>query len=290
MSGSVISVNTNPTQMKAIAQLTRMSAVMNRSMERLATGYKINRASDDPAGMMAVENIKAEEKALKAQIEALDREEYRTGAREGAASVVSDLVSDLDALVLAAANTGGTTEAEREAMQIEADSILQAIDFVSNTTRFNGEQVITGYTSRNLGQITVPSTEPGGEGTSYSLADLARGGKLSLLKGDMDIAQQVVEAANSGMATERGGMGLFLRDQAAKRDALVTQLEEVTKTKSLIADTDYAKETAELIRARVLQDVAVFVTKMSGDQNANTVFSLISGAAAGGTTMLGMPR
>jgi flagellin len=277
MSGLMISVNTNPMQMKAIAQLTRMSAAMNTSMQRLATGSRINRASDDPAGMIVVEGMKADEKALQAQIESLDREEYRMGAREGAASVVSDQVSELNALVVAAANTGGTSKEEREAMQIEADSILQAIDYISNTTTFNGEQVINGYTARAMGHITDSGAD--GQSVSYSLADLAKGGRLNLIDGNMDLAQQSVQAAVSGMASERGAMGAYLKGNDAKRATLVTQLEELTKAKSQIADTDFAKETAEMVRAKVLAQVATFVSSLAGDQNASTVLSLVSGAA-----------
>lgn len=275
----VISINSNAMQAKAISQLTRMSAVMNTSMERLATGKRINRASDDPAGMIAAESMTAEQKSLQAQIEALDREEHRTGAREGAASVVSDLLVDLNGLALAAANTGGTTEAEREAMQLEADSILQTLDYISNTTRFNGEQVINGYTARSMGHVSADQPGPDGETASYSLADLARGGRLNLIDGDSEMAMKSIEAAISGMATERGAMGAYLKGNDAKRATLVAQLEEVTKTKSLIVDTDYAKETAEMFRAKVLTEVASFVAKMAGDQNATTVLSLVSGVA-----------
>ena len=277
MPWGVISINSNAMQAKAISQLTRMSAVMNHSMERLATGKRINRASDDPAGMITAERMTAEQKSLQAQIEALDREEHRTGAREGAASVVSDLLVDLNGLAVAAANTGGTTEAEREAMQIEADSILQTIDFISNTTRFNGEQVINGYTARSMGQVSADQPGPDGDTASYSLADLARGGRLNLIDGDIEMAQKSIESAISGMATERGAMGAYLKGNDAKRAALVVQLEEVTKTKGLIVDTDYAKETAEMFRAKVLTEVASFVAKMAGDQSATTVLSLVSG-------------
>lgn len=275
----MISIHTNTSQMQSIAQLTRMTAVMNKSMERLATGSRINRASDDPAGMIVAEGMKAEQKALQAQIEALDQEEYRTGAREGAASVVSDMLGDLNALVVGAANTGGTSEAEREAMQIEADSILQAIDFVSNTTTFNGERVVNGYTSRSMGHVTESTPGPGGQSVQYSLADLAKGGRLNLVSGDMDLAQKSVTSAISGMADERGAMGAYLKGKASERSALVTQLEELTKAKSTIVDTDYAKETAELVRAKAMQQVSIFLANMAGEQSASTVLSLVSGTA-----------
>lgn len=279
MLSEVISINSNAMQAKAISQLTRMSAVMNTSMERLATGRRINRASDDPAGMVASESMTAEMKSLQAQIEALDREEHRMGAREGAASVVSDLLIDLNGLALAASNTSGTTDAEREAMQIEADSILQTIDFISNTTRFNGEQVINGYTARSMGHVSSDEPNPDGGNTSYSLADLARGGALNFINGDTTMAVKAVESAISGMASERGAMGAYLKGNDSKKAALVVQLEELTSAKSKIVDTDYAKETAEMFRAKILTDVAQFMAKLAGDQNATTVLSLVSGIA-----------
>lgn len=271
----MVSINSNSTQMAAIAQLTQMSGVMNRSMERLATGLKVNRASDDPAGMIAATGMTADQKAIQAQLEALDREQYQTNAREGVASTVSDMASDLSALAVGAANTGGTSKEEREAMQMEADSIVQAMDHVSSSASFNGQPVGGGYDSRSLGQVADANS-----GSTYSVADLARGGKLNLVDGDTSLAQQVAAAAVAGVANDRGSMGATLQSNDATRAGLVTQLQELTKAKSSILDTDYAKESAESIRAKVMMQAASTVTKMSGQQNAATVMSLVSGARA----------
>lgn len=273
----MVSINTNSTQMAAIARLTQMSGVMNRSMERLATGLKINRASDDPAGMMAVTGMTADQKAIQAQLEALDRAQYQTNAREGVASTVSDMASSLNALAVGAANTGGTSKEEREAMQMEADSIVQAMDHVSSSASFNGQPVGGGYDSRSLGQVTDTST-----GATYSVADLASGGRLNLVDGDTALAQQVAAAAVSGVANDRGSMGAAQKGDNATRAGLVAQLVELTKVKSSIEDTDYAKESAESIRSQVMMKAAAFVTKMSGQQNATTVLSLVSGTKSGG--------
>lgn len=269
----MVSINTNSTQMAAIARLTQMSGVMNRSMERLATGLKINRASDDPAGMMAATGMAADQKAIQARLEALDRAQYQTNAREGVASTVSDMASSLNALAVGAANTAGTSKEEREAMQMEADSIVQAMDHVSSSASFNGQPVGGGYDSRSLGQVTDANT-----GATYSVADLARGGRLNLVDGDTALAQRVAAEAVSGVANDRGSMGAALQSNDATRAGLVTQLQELTKAKSSIVDTDYAKESAASIRAQVMVQAATYVAKISGNQNAAAVMSLVSGA------------
>src|SRR5947208_2835166 len=93
-----------------------------RSIERLATGKRINRASDDPEGFITSEGLKGEQRGVLLKIQQNQRDGYRYGAVEGGLSVVSDLLNDLKSDIVSASNGAGTTEAERKAYQIDADS------------------------------------------------------------------------------------------------------------------------------------------------------------------------
>src|SRR5262249_48866105 len=109
----------------SLAAMNQHTAAMNTSMERLATGKRINRASDDPAGAMIAEPIEAELRSIDKEIERGLFDEKRYGAMEGAQSVIADLVEELNGLVVNAANRGAVGQGEREADQRQADSILQ---------------------------------------------------------------------------------------------------------------------------------------------------------------------
>ena len=119
---------------------------MNRTMERLVTGKRINRTSDDPSGAIAVSAFKQDQRKLTADIAGKEREMKRLGAYEGAGSVVSEMLTDLQAMVTGAANAGGLSKEEREAMAMEAGSIIKTIDYLAMIPRLP-QQIRSPYTA-----------------------------------------------------------------------------------------------------------------------------------------------
>lgn len=258
-----------------LAALRRHQADMASAMERLATGKKINRASDGPADMVAIESLKGDSAAAVEQIKALDRENSHLAAQEGAESVVADLVLELQGLTVSAANTGATSETERKAMQVEADSILQTISYLGATSTYNGQKLLDGWDPSNMGKVTVEDGE--GKSTGYSLADLASGGQLSLFSGDMNVAQRVVEAASGSIADSRGSIGADMRSNESRMRALAAEQEGTEGARSLLEDVDVASEISRLVRARTLQQASLFAAAIS-QHGEGTVLKLLSGA------------
>jgi flagellin len=271
----MLSARTNISESVALAAMARNQRQMNRSMERLATGLRINRASDDPSGLQVSERLKSDEIEIRSKIDGLDRESAMLGAREGAHSVIRDLVIDLKGLVVQGANRGGLGQGEADALQGEVSSILLTIDHLANTTRFGGEQIMSGVRASSMGRITRTVTLPDGttEQRSYSLADLA--GSLNLRDGDAEIASDVVDAAVSQMATEAGAMGAREQSLESEKRTLLTRLENTAAARSAITDTDFAQETSNLVRAQVLQQASQFMALFARQQNADMVLNLI---------------
>ena len=167
--------NSAPTVgLSALREATRR---VNTSFERLATGKRINRASDDPSGMVAVESLKAQEITLREKIKSNEAQQQWTGARDGALSVLGDLFTDLEGLVQQGANSAGLSTQEKRGIQDQIDSILNTVDYLSNTVTFKGEQLMQG---RNR--------------TSFGIAELASGGKLNILSGNLEDAQKAATA------------------------------------------------------------------------------------------------
>ena len=124
---------------RGLGALRRADGIVHQAMERLATGKRINRASDDPAGMQIAEGLRFQQTTLNKRITGAEREIHRLGAQEGALSVMSDLAVELRGLTIQAASTGGLTEGEREAIFEQAASIIKSADFIANTSTFAGE-------------------------------------------------------------------------------------------------------------------------------------------------------
>lgn len=246
---------------------------VQRSLERLATGRRINRASDDPAGSVAVTNFKQQLVDIQAKLKGMDQDEAMLGAREGSTSVISDMLVELRGLIVRGANRDAMPAEERQALQVEVDGIIGAIDFVSQTSRFKGVQLLTGFNATNLGRGAATDAQ----GAALSLNDLRSGKGLDLLTGNLENAQKVVDAAATAISSDRAGVGGKLREMDSVRRSLQVELENIDSARSLIEDTDYAEETAKLVRSQTLEEAARFVKQLAEEQRATAVLDLLKG-------------
>lgn len=271
---AVASISANAIGLSAYSKATRE---LNTSLERLSTGKRINRASDDPTGLISATGLKVREKELNTRLGVIDQQTSRFGAIDGAASVLSDLAISLQSKVIEAANTAGQSEPEREAAQIEVDSILDTIDFLSNNSTFKGELIIKDQNTGTLGSWNIAATDADGNPTTkaVSLKDLRSGGKLSLSKGNLETAQNVVKAAADSLTSLRSSTGNAINALQSQQRGALTELENVSAARSQIEDTDYAAETGSLIRSQTQQQAALFVTQFYQRQQADQTLALL---------------
>ncbi|NLF29377.1 MAG: flagellin [Planctomycetes bacterium] len=137
-------INTNIAALISSRYLNQNNAKLNTSLERLSTGYRINRGSDDPAGLIASENLRSEMAGIKAALTNAERANSIVATAEGALSEVSDLLVDLQGLAVQSANSGGLSGEEIRANQLQVDGILESIDRIASQTSFNGERLLDG--------------------------------------------------------------------------------------------------------------------------------------------------
>jgi len=276
-----ISVHTSRAILFSQRAYTDATRESNKSMERLATGKQINLASDDPAGTIAVESLKASEKALTAERSNLDRTSKFLGAREGGLSAISDLLIDLKGTVQVLANKGGVSDPERRAYVLEAESIIKAINHATATTIFGGNQIITDVDANRIGAITRTTTNANGTTStrSYTLADLVGNGGISVANGDIEGAAASVDQAISDLAMNRAAVGTYEQQIRSQRAVIDSKLENIAGARSQIEDTDFAKETANLVRNQVLQEASAYVQKVAAKQNAATALELLRGVS-----------
>ncbi|MBL1218187.1 MAG: flagellin [Planctomycetes bacterium] len=137
-------INTNVPSLISQANLNRAYSNLNLRLERLSTGLRINRGSDDPAGLIASERLRSELAGLRKAISNSERATSVIATAEGALAEVADLLNSIKGLVVEAANTGGMSEEEIEANQLQIDSAIESITRISNTTNFAGLQLLNG--------------------------------------------------------------------------------------------------------------------------------------------------
>lgn len=114
------------------------------SLERLSSGLQINRGSDDPAGLIVSERLRAEIKGLTQAIKNSDRAINVIATTEGALNEVNALLKDIQALIVEAANTGAFSPEETDANQLQIDSAIESIGRIANVTTFAGRKLLDG--------------------------------------------------------------------------------------------------------------------------------------------------
>ncbi len=262
----MVSGLSNASAMIGLRMFSEASRAANRAMERLSTGKRINRASDDPAGAVAATNLKKQERTIADQIKGAEREITRQASIDGSTSVVVDLVGELQTLLTQAASQTGTTREERSAYQLQADSILQSINHIARTTMFDKEQILGGLDTRALGRSS-------GIG---SLAEFTAGEKYNLVDGDLEKAQIILDNAREQAVGVQAGAGIRVNQLQSQIRSWNTELENTGSARSLIEDADFAKETAALARAQVLRQASLFALKLMGESDSASVLSLLA--------------
>ncbi len=246
--------------------LNTNSTAIARSLERLATGQKINRASDDPAGLIASENLRAALSVLEAEARSLLRDDHVAAVAEGALSATSDLLIEANGLAVAAANSAGLSPEEQQAIQEQINSILSTVDTIAGTTSFGGDPLLDGTATITAGgtSVDLPDATTAGlgttvvDGTTYTLADLRSGGSLNLANGDVSITQQVIRNAITEVSTARARIGSFQKHAVASSLAgIQVGMQNLAAANSVIRDTDFAQETVSLSRSLVLQQASM---------------------------------
>lgn len=155
-------INQNIPSLIAQRVLGGQNKTMAQSLQRLSTGLRVNRGADDPAGLIASENLRAEKTAINSAISNSQRAEQVVNVAEGGLQEISNMLVELQGLVGSTANEAGVSQEERDANQLQIDSILQTIDRIANATSFQGTKLLNGnfdYTvsgqSSSLSEVTV---------------------------------------------------------------------------------------------------------------------------------------
>ncbi len=137
-------IMTNVNSLIAQRVLNQNNQGLSNTMEKLATGLRINRGKDDPAGLIASEKLGSQQAKIGAAMKNLERADSIVNIAEGGLQEVSSLLSELQGLVTESANDAGLTTEEKEANQLQIDNILSTIDRIAGNTDFQGTKLLNG--------------------------------------------------------------------------------------------------------------------------------------------------
>ena len=253
-------VNTNVGAMNAQRYLTNNTNGLSKSMEKLASGYRINRAGDDAAGLQVSEKLRAQMRGSQKALDNVQDGINMLNIADGTMQSITDAVQRMRELAVQAANDTYST-AQRSAMQTEIDSLASGITQMAEAAEFNGISLLNGSASVTL-QITA---NEGGNADdldiSSALTDVTSSG-LSLSSVSIDshsAAQTAISTLDDAIDTlneARGKLGAFTNRLEYAAQNLATNIENTSASESRVRNVDVAQESSNLARNQILQQAA----------------------------------
>ena len=252
----------------ALIALSRSSSLMNEAMERLSTGKRMNKASDDPAGIHQVMRLNAEIQGIEtASKNAADGQSLIDTLETSLSEVQSILLRMRELTIQAISDTNSA--ADRLALDSELSQLEMEITRIGTTTSFRGKPVFDGTTHYlQIGPRSGNTLEV----QSYTLSASTLGLNQDLTtRSNAENYLGIIDTAIEDINEKRGAAGAL----SNRLDFIMSNLDNskvnLIKSISNIEDTDFAAESMKLAKAKILEQVAI---AMIAQANARTQWIL----------------
>ena len=283
-------INNNIESMNAHRSLLMNDRALSKSLERLASGQKVNRAADDPAALVISEHMRAQVSGMEQAIRNNEVAISLVQTAEGSMNEISSILVSLRQRAISAANVGASDQDMINANQAEVENGLKSIDRVVSSTQFGHYKLLDGtnaaktvtnedgsittqeglrfhvgpnaehmastsirdMSTNQLGRIIVPEGELPNKSNFMSLADI----DVRNEQGAQD-ALAIIDQSLTEVATVRGELGAFQKHTLESNlTSLQVAAENMTAAESTIRDTDMAQELATFTRNQIMTQSA----------------------------------
>ena len=273
-------INTNTASLNSQRTLWNTKLSLDKSLEKLSSGYRINRAGDDAAGLAISENLRSQIRGLKQASRNANDGVSLVQVAEGAMNEISSTLIRLRELaVQSASDTIGPIE--RQFLNVEYDQLVSEIDRISDSTEFNGTQLLAGTGSIMDFQVGIRNN-PEIDRISFdsSKADAnsaALGVNLSSVadKASAQNALSSIDTAIMSVSAMRADFGALQNRLQTTISNIQNGVENMSAANSRIRDVDVAEETSEMTRNNILLQAGTSVLAQA-NQSANVALGLLN--------------
>jgi len=273
-------INTNISSIISQNALSKNQRAMQKTMESLSTGSRINRASDDATGLAIAENMKTQINGLNAAVRNANDAISLLQTADSAMGAIGDMLQRMRELGVLAQNDTYST-AQRVAMNDEFVALQSEIDRVAENTQWNGMDLLNGtggsaggasaYTFQigaNANQ-TITVAVPDMSTSSLSIDALTIGTVADAID-----SVTALDDAISILNTRRSVIGSAINRLTYTVENLDSISQNAQMSRSAVADTDYAKATSDLARSQILQQAGTAMLAQA-NQQPNMVLALL---------------
>ena len=283
-----ITIGSNIASLQAQRRLNTSTDSLGRVYEKLSSGQRINRASDDAAGLAIADALKADSRIASVAIRNANDGISTIAIADSALNEIGNVLARLGELAEQSAN-GTFSNAQRSALSNEFVALGSEIERIATTTTFNGVRLLSGNSTITL-QVGFDSASTsqlsltGVSGLLQNLGLSVSGGsglQFSIVGGNSDISQSAsratldaVKGAIGSLAQTRGNLGAAESRLNVAINNLTVARENYTAAESRIRDADVASEAAELTRLSILQQAGASILSQA-NQAPSLALSLL---------------
>jgi flagellin len=283
-----IQVNTNVQSLNAQRLLTKNTMSLNKSLEKLSSGFRINRSSDDAAGLQISEVLRSQIRGSQKANDNVQDGINVLNTADGALSTVVDNLQRMRELAVQGANdTLGADQ--RSAINLELNQLTRDIDRITKATEFNGQKLFSTVDTYNIqvGAESDSSINVLNIGSASSALGVLNASSLSLATGTaLTIAFtvsnnssalnaiSVIDTALQAVGTRRAAIGAMTNRLQSASTNLSISVENISASESRIRNVDVAKESAEMTKNQILQQAAATILSQA-NQAPNLALNLL---------------
>jgi flagellin len=270
-------INQNIAAMNAYRNLSVTDGQLSKSLEKLSSGFRINRAADDAAGLSISEGLRAQTNGLKVAVRNAQDGISVVQTAEGALTESHSILQRMRELAVQASNTGAADQSSREAAELEVTQLASELTRISDTTRYGSTTLLDGSFSGTF-QIGANA----GEVLNVAVAQDFSAGSLGVSGLDFSsltgasAALSSIDAAITTVSNSRANLGAVQNRFEHTIANLSVAAENLSASESRIRDTDMAQEMVSFTRAQILSQAG---TAMLAQANSapQSVLSLLRG-------------
>ncbi len=274
-------INTNISALSAQEAATKTNFNIQSSLEKLSSGLRINKASDDASGLAIADK-------LRTQVTSINQ-----GIANGSSAVsllqIADKSMDEQSKILdtvkaklVQANTATTSSAGRESIRKDVEKLLTQLDNIASQTNYNGTKLLEGATSAaasdaldfQVGEnssdtITMSAVQANTDGLGLStLKGLAANGLTTTVAAAQ---QTIVDSAITSLNAYRGDVGSTQNQVESAIRNLMTQSTNISAAESIIRDVDYAKESSNFNKQNIISQAGAYALSQSNASQQNVL-------------------
>ncbi len=265
-------INTNVVSLSTQNLLRKSSQGLEKSMERLSSGKRINSASDDAAGLAIATRMDSKIRGMEVGVRNSNDGISAAQTAESALGSITNILQRMRDLTVQSAN-GTNTADDKDALDTEFGQLKKEIDHIAENTTFNGVELLRADGSIGIQLSDVKNDTMSIDTIAATSSDLGVTGTIGDGADTTDTLDQI-DAALKTVSNQRAEYGANLNRLNFNIDNISSASTNLSSAKSRIEDADMSKEVSEMTKNKILQQSGMAMLSQA-NQNPQMVMQLI---------------